>query len=67
MLELRDLSRVDMIISPEAKYYVLGVNVSPGMTEISLFPRAVTAAGLDLGEVLGELIMASINNRQSTR
>jgi D-alanine-D-alanine ligase len=35
---------------------VLGVNVSPGMTETSLLPLAVQAAGLDLGKVLATLV-----------
>ena len=53
-LGLRDLSRVDMIVAdglPE----VLEVNTSPGMTETSLLPMAVEAAGLSLGILLRDL------------
>jgi len=32
------------------------VNVSPGMTETSLLPMAVQAAGMDLGEVLAQIV-----------
>ncbi len=55
-LGLRDLSRVDLIVTPEGDCTVLEVNVSPGMTETSLLPMAVHAAGLDLGEVLAQII-----------
>ena len=55
-LGLRDLSRVDLIVDPNGQPYVLGVNVSPGMTETSLLPLAVQAAGLDFGKVLATLV-----------
>jgi D-alanine-D-alanine ligase len=55
-LGLRDLSRVDAIVSPSGDVHVLEVNVSPGMTETSLVPLAVTAAGLDLGTVCRSLV-----------
>jgi D-alanine-D-alanine ligase len=32
------------------------VNVSPGLTETSMFPMAVEAAGYELGEVLAQLL-----------
>jgi D-alanine-D-alanine ligase len=34
----------------------LEVNVSPGLTETSMFPMAVEAAGFELGEILGQLL-----------
>jgi D-alanine-D-alanine ligase len=55
-LRLRDLSRVDLIVTPDGECTVLGANVAPGMTETSLLPMAVQAAGLDLGEVLSSLV-----------
>lgn len=54
-LGLRDLSRVDLIVDERGQSYVLEVNVSPGLTETSLLPMAVQAAGLDLGKVLASL------------
>jgi D-alanine-D-alanine ligase len=55
-LGLRDLSRVDLIVDENGTAHVLGVNVSPGMTETSLFPMAVQAAGLDFGRLLAGLV-----------
>lgn len=55
-LDLRDLSRVDIILAADGAAHVLDVNVSPGMTETSLFPQAAEAAGLSLGEVAAEII-----------
>ncbi|MDP9798503.1 D-alanine-D-alanine ligase [Catenuloplanes nepalensis] len=59
-LGLRDLSRVDLIVDPDGVPHVLEVNVSPGMTETSLLPLAVGAAGLDLGKVLSGLVERAV-------
>jgi D-alanine-D-alanine ligase len=55
-LGLRDLSRVDLILDDAGRPNVLGVNVSPGMTETSLLPLAAQAAGLDLGRLLAAIV-----------
>ncbi len=55
-LGLTDLSRTDIIIDAEGSPVFLEVNVAPGMTETSLFPQAVEAAGLDLGDLLVQLV-----------
>jgi D-alanine-D-alanine ligase len=59
-LGLRDLSRVDLIVEPDGAVQVLEVNVAPGMTETSLLPLAVSAAGLDLGKVLATLVARAV-------
>lgn len=55
-LGLRDLSRSDLIVDPNGDIWFLEVNVAPGMTETSLFPLAVEAAGLGLGHVMKALV-----------
>ena len=55
-LGLRDLSRVDLIVDGAGEPQVLGVNVSPGMTETSLLPLAVQAAGLEFGQLMAALV-----------
>ena len=62
-LGLRDLSRVDLIVDADGQPHVLEVNVSPGMTETSLLPLAVQAAGLDFGRVLGSLVSRAAGRR----
>ena len=60
-LRLRDLCRVDLIVDLEGGAHVLGANVSPGLTETSLLPMAVQAAGLDFGTVLATLVNRAIH------
>ncbi|MEO7122638.1 MAG: D-alanine--D-alanine ligase [Lacisediminihabitans sp.] len=48
-LGLRHLSRVDMIVDAEGTPWFLEANVLPGLTETSLLPQALEAAGHDLG------------------
>src|SRR5262245_40322123 len=55
-LGLRDISRVDLIVDEAGAPHVLEVNVSPGLTETSLLPMAVQAAGLDLGQLFARLV-----------
>ena len=59
-LGLRDLSRVDLIVAEDGSPQVLGINVSPGMTETSLLPLAVQAAGQDLGHILKTLVERAV-------
>ncbi|PRY38573.1 D-alanine-D-alanine ligase [Geodermatophilus tzadiensis] len=55
-LGLADLSRTDAIVDAGGEVHFLEVNVSPGLTETSMFPMAVEAAGHDLGDVLSRLL-----------
>jgi D-alanine-D-alanine ligase len=59
-LDLRDLSRVDLVVEDDGTVHLLEVNVSPGMTETSLLPMAVEAAGLSFGELLRELLEQAV-------
>jgi D-alanine-D-alanine ligase len=56
VLGLAGLSRTDAIVTPDGEVHFLEVNVSPGLTETSMFPMAVEAAGYTLGDVLGRLL-----------
>jgi D-alanine-D-alanine ligase len=48
-------SRVDLILSG-GKPYVLEVNTVPGLTDVSLFPAAASAAGIDFPELCQKII-----------
>jgi D-alanine-D-alanine ligase len=56
LLGLRDLSRVDMIVGRDGEPQVLEAAVTPGLTETSTFPLAVTSAGHELSEVYATLV-----------
>ena len=59
-LGLRDLSRSDLIVDADGTVWFLEVNVAPGMTETSLVPLGVEAAGLDIGELIADLVRAAV-------
>jgi len=50
------LSRVDLIIDSDGRPWFLEANVSPGMTETSLLPMAVEAAGMDTVKVYAAIV-----------
>lgn len=52
-------ARIDMIITPEGKPYVLEINTLPGMTASSLFPKSMSAAGIDFTSFLKMIISES--------
>jgi D-alanine-D-alanine ligase len=59
-LGLRHISRVDMIVDKAGTPWFLEANVLPGLTETSLLPQALEAAGHDLGWVYAALADAAI-------
>ncbi|MGH3748593.1 MAG: D-alanine--D-alanine ligase family protein [Micromonosporaceae bacterium] len=65
-LALRDLSRVDLIVEESGAVEVLEVNVAPGMTDTSLLPIALQAAGMGLGEVLSRLVRRAVRRGATT-
>ncbi len=59
-LGLRHLSRVDLIVDGAGTPWFLEANVLPGLTETSILPQALEAAGHDLGWVYSALAEAAI-------
>jgi D-alanine-D-alanine ligase len=58
-LGLRHLSRIDFIIDAGGTPWFLEASVMPGLTETSLFPEALDAAGHDVGWVFLALCEAA--------
>ncbi|MGL4519824.1 MAG: D-alanine--D-alanine ligase [Phocaeicola sp.] len=56
ILGCNGLIRVDYIITEEGKINLLEINTTPGMTETSLIPQQIAAAGLDIKEVMTDII-----------
>ncbi len=59
-LGLRHLSRVDLVVDGAGTPWFLEANVLPGLTETSVLPQALEAAGHDLGWVYSALADAAI-------
>ena len=53
----RGIVRVDFIVTPEGRPYLIEINTIPGMSAGSIVPKQVRAAGMTLGE-LYDLIIA---------
>jgi D-alanine-D-alanine ligase len=62
-LGLRDWSRTDLIVDASGTPWFLEVTVAPGMTETSLFPQSLAEAGVGLGELTRDLVLAAIARR----
>ena len=52
----RDFSRVDFMLSPEEKLYILEINTIPGFTGTSLLPMAAQCAGYDFSQLCVTLV-----------
>ncbi|MBU6427313.1 D-alanine--D-alanine ligase [Patescibacteria group bacterium] len=62
-LGLRHYSRSDFIIHPKKGIYALEVNTLPGLTEESLFPKALEAVGSGTGELVDHIIGLALRTR----
>lgn len=61
ILGCKGIVRNDYIITVGGKINLLEVNTTPGMTETSFIPQQIRAAGLNLTDVLSEIIEDSFN------
>jgi len=66
-LGLRDLSRADLIVDGAGTIWFLEANVCPGMTETSLVPLSVAAAGQSLGDLYSRLVASAVSRRRTAR
>ena len=55
-MDCRDLSRVDMIVSPHGDLYVLEINTMPGMTTQSLYPLSAKVFGLAMPDLIKSFV-----------
>ncbi|HEY8740753.1 MAG TPA: D-alanine--D-alanine ligase [Candidatus Dormibacteraeota bacterium] len=60
LIGARGLSRVDMMCEDTGAVWVLEVNTLPGMTELSLFPDAARAAGLEFTALVDRLVREAV-------
>lgn len=62
-LGCKGAARVDVILDDKGTPFVLEVNTIPGMTELSLFPRAAQAVGLDYPALVEEMLKGAGLNK----
>lgn len=60
------MSRTDMIVT-ESGPQVLEVNTIPGLTRLSLLPKAAAAAGLDFGQLVDRLVELAMARAPTSR
>ena len=56
ILHCNGIIRIDYIISKDGKIFMLEVNTTPGMTPTSFIPQQVRAAGLEMKDVLTDIV-----------
>ena len=56
ILHCNGIIRIDYIISKDQKISMLEINTTPGMTATSFIPQQVRAAGLDIKDVLTDIV-----------
>lgn len=61
ILGCKGIVRIDYIISPDGVPHVLEANTTPGMTPTSFIPQQVRAAGLDIMNVMADIIESELN------
>jgi D-alanine-D-alanine ligase len=59
-LGLEVYSRVDILLAPDGTMSVLEINTIPGMTELSLLPKAASVAGIDFPSLCEEIAGLSL-------
>lgn len=61
ILHAKGIIRVDYIISPDGTINLLEVNTTPGMTATSFIPQQIRAAGLDIKDIMTDIIENELN------
>ena len=61
LLGAKGIIRVDYIITADGLPMLLEINTTPGMTPTSFIPQQVRAAGLDIKEVMSDIIENEFN------
>jgi D-alanine-D-alanine ligase len=60
----RDYARVDLRLSRRGQPFVLEINTLPGMTEMSLLPKAAAAAGIGFEQLCSRMVEMALERRR---
>lgn len=63
-LGCRDYARVDFRLRDDNTPFCLEVNTAPGMTELSLVPKAARAAGIEFDELCDRIVQLALSRKQ---
>ena len=56
LIDARGIIRIDYIIPDDNNPVLLEINTNPGMTKTSFIPQQILAAGLDIKDVISDII-----------
>ncbi|MBI4157318.1 D-alanine--D-alanine ligase [Candidatus Woesebacteria bacterium] len=62
LIGCRGFARVDFLIDKKGTPFVLEINTIPGLTPMSLFPKAAKAAGISYPKLLDQIIAYAFKN-----
>lgn len=62
-INCRGYARIDFIVGHDGTYICLELNTLPGMTELSLFPMAARAAGIEFDQLLEKLCYLALEKK----
>lgn len=65
LLGLSGYSRTDAILREDGSFAVLETNTLPGMTDVSLVPRAAAVVGLEYPQLVQRLLELALNSKAS--
>jgi D-alanine-D-alanine ligase len=56
LINAKGIIRIDYIISTDNQLFILEINTNPGMTETSFIPQQIKASGLNIKDVMADII-----------
>ncbi|HEV2328026.1 MAG TPA: D-alanine--D-alanine ligase [Verrucomicrobiae bacterium] len=63
----RDYARVDVMVREDGNPVVLEVNTLPGMTELSLLPKAAAAVGLNYAQLCQHMVDLALRRKEKVK
>jgi D-alanine-D-alanine ligase len=64
-LKLSGYARIDFRMTADGTFYCLEANTLPGMTELSLIPKAAAAAGIAFPELCERIVQLALRPKDS--